>query len=539
MKNPYSISDTVDWRENTFGPHPQPFSQDGRRGPESPLSHPGRGAGGEGARAPSPPSDLPPDSVAEAGEGSLTEYHPASHGHLVSYSEPAGDVDAADFLRAGQGRERTYWRDGRAGSAKGGITLAGIGVAADLMGWGETRFQAIERQARDLFSHAVVAQEKTLIGGLSVDLLEEPLAAPKLFGGFAFREDFVPDQTWFGFNPAHFVLPHYQYTCHDEQAWLTINALLPEDETVEETLPALQAALRKFRDSLGGTGTPCRARTAEYHLTYPLTFDDWAQMIDAALAEFQAGTLDKVVLARVCEARAAGEVDIDGALAFLQARYPDCYTFLFEPRPGFAFFGATPELLIQTHGRDFASMSLAGSAPRGQTPDEDAALAEALLHSEKDRREHALVVDAMRRRLEPLAEELTIPAQPAIYQLSNIQHLHTPVRGTLRGEVAERGVLPLVEQLHPTPALGGSPRERALAFIRQHEPVPRGWYAAPIGWIDASLDGAFGVAIRSAVAQRRRVWLYAGCGVVEGSEAEKEWAETGWKFRPVQDALGV
>ena len=507
MRNFYSIANTADWRESTFGPHHRPSPSKG---------------------------DLLPDSMGEAGRGPLAEYHPASHGHLVSYSEPAVNIDAADFLRAGQGRERTYWRDGR-----GAITLAGIGAAADLMGWGETRFRAIERQARDLFAHAVVAQAETLAGGPYVDLLDEPLATPKLFGGFAFREDFVPDQTWFGFNPAHFVLPHYQYTCHNEQAWLTINALLPAEETVKETLPALQAALREFRDGLDRTGTPRRVRTIKHSLTYPLTFDDWSQMIDAALAELQAGTLDKVVLARVCEARAAEQVDIDGALAFLQARYPDCYTFLFEPRPGFAFFGATPELLIQTHGRDFASMSLAGSAPRGQTVNEDATLAQALFHSEKDRREHALVVDAMRRRLEPLAEKLAIPDQPKIYQLSNIQHLHTPVRGTLREDAAERGVLPLVERLHPTPALGGSPREQALAFIRQHEPVPRGWYAAPIGWIDASLDGAFGVAIRSAVAQRRRVWLYAGCGVVDGSEAEKEWAETGWKFRPIQEALGV
>ena len=142
----------------------------------------------------------------------------------------------------------------------------------------------------------------------------------------------------------------------------------------------------------------------------------------------------------------------------------------------------------------------------------------------------------MRGRLTGLGAELEIPDAPVVYTLSNIQHLYTPIQGKLAAAI---GVLPLVETLHPTPALGGAPREQALAFISQAESVPRGWYAAPVGWIDHNLDGAFGVAIRSAVAQRQRVWLYAGAGIVADSEPEKEWAETGWKFRPIQQALGV
>ena len=120
--------------------------------------------------------------------------------------------------------------------------------------------------------------------------------------------------------------------------------------------------------------------------------------------------------------------------------------------------------------------------------------------------------------------------------LSNIQHLFTPIRATLN---KAEGILPLVEVLHPTPALGGSPRDLALDFISRAEPTPRGWYAAPVGWIDYKLDGAFAVAIRSAVAQERRAWLYAGAGIVADSVPEKEWAETGLKFRPMLEALGI
>nr|MBP8110624.1 chorismate-binding protein [Caldilineaceae bacterium] len=166
----------------------------------------------------------------------------------------------------------------------------------------------------------------------------------------------------------------------------------------------------------------------------------------------------------------------------------------------------------------------------GATTEEDAAHAAGLLASAKDRHEHALVVDALRRRLLPITRQLDMADEPQILTLSNIHHLHTPVRATLTEPL---GVLPLVELLHPTPALGGSPRDLALAFIQEHEPTLRGWYAGPVGWIDANLDGSFAVAIRSAVVQERRAWLYAGGGIVPDSVPQQEWEETGWKFRPM------
>ena len=456
----------------------------------------------------------------------LTEYQVEQHGRLVSYSLRAPGVDPALFLRYALGRPRFYWRDGRTG-----VTFAGMGIAADLMAWGETRFQGIERQARALFDHAVTLHTT------------DPLAAPRLFGGFAFREDFVPDLAWSGFNPAHFILPHYQLVQHDQECWLTINALLGPEERPAENETQLRDALQQCYAELTALAagkavapTVPSVRNRRPTISYPMPFERWAQMIGAAQDQFQAGTLQKVVLARVCEVQLPQPVDLDQALAALQQRYAECYTFLFEPQPQHAFFGATPELLIATQGRHFETMGLAGSIQRGATPAEDAQLANTLLHSAKDRHEHALVVDAMRRRLAELGAELEIPDAPVVYTLSNIQHLYTPIQGEL---AASTGVLPLVETLHPTPALGGSPREQALAFISQAESVPRGWYAAPVGWIDHNLDGAFGVAIRSAVAQRQRVWLYAGAGIVADSEPEKEWAETGWKFRPIQQALGV
>jgi menaquinone-specific isochorismate synthase len=225
---------------------------------------------------------------------------------------------------------------------------------------------------------------------------------------------------------------------------------------------------------------------------------------------------------------------VDGALAYLNEQYNDCYRFLFEPRPFHAFFGATPELLAKVEGQILTSMALAGSIRRSADPLEDASLGQQLLNSAKDRHEHELVVYSILERLAPLTDKLEIAPQPGVYKLNNIQHLSTPVRARL---LNADGILPIAELLHPTPAMGGTPRRLAMKVIRDAEPVTRGWYAAPVGWIDVNLDGAFAVAIRSAVAQERRAWLYAGAGIVADSEPEKEWEETGLKFRPMLEAL--
>jgi menaquinone-specific isochorismate synthase len=405
------------------------------------------------------------------------------------------------------------------------MSFAGMGAAVELMGWGEARFEAIERQARTLFAHAVA------IGA------GHQAATPRLFGGFAFRNDFVPDVTWTGFNPGHFILPHIQLVHDGDASWLTINALVDQNEDVEESAGELQEALDAwYEELLAWSPQKESIPTGPDEVNYPMDLPAWTAMIEQALARCATSPLEKVVLARVCEVVRAARIEIVPALERLLERYPECYTFLFEPRPHHAFFGATPELLVQVDGAHFESMGLAGSIQRGDTAQADAQLAQALLNSSKDRIEHDLVVEAMRARLKPVAHQLEMPATPEIYRLSNIQHLLTPVSGTL---AAPRGVLPLVDLLHPTPALGGAPRELALPFIREAEPVPRGWYAAPVGWINSQLDGSFGVAIRSAVVQDRRAWLYAGAGIVPESKPEREWEETGWKFRPIQQALGM
>jgi menaquinone-specific isochorismate synthase len=271
-------------------------------------------------------------------------------------------------------------------------------------------------------------------------------------------------------------------------------------------------------------------------LNYPMSYDAWQSMIGQAIARIDSGALQKVVLSRVAEIRFDTNANVDAALDSLAMHYADCYRFLFEPRPQHAFFGATPELLARVEGRSLRTMALAGTIRRGQNEAEDAAQGQHLMNDPKERHEHALVADALRQRLAAITTELDLPDAPHLLKLSTLYHLQTPVQATLN---QQSGVLPVLETLHPTPALGGAPRDQALRFISQHEPVPRGWYAAPVGWIDHNLDGVFAVAIRSAVSQDKRVWLYAGAGIVGDSQPQRDWDETALKFGPMLSALGV
>lgn len=447
------------------------------------------------------------------------QYH---YGRLVSDSLPCPGVTLMDFLTQTQGQSRFYWE-----SSRDSVAFAGTGTAIELVGWGANRFETIRHHATEVFTGAVNLNP------------EEPLAAPRLFGGFSFHQEFVPDNTWWNFSPAYFVLPHYQLLSVAGETWLTINANIPFGENPmsvrDELRAALTAKIASLQQGSAKNGQADKAITQSARLDYPMPFETWRDNIVSATDRMKRGELKKVVLSRVAEARFEKRVEVLAALHYLSGAYPETYRFLFEPQPFHAFYGATPELLVQVNGSNIETMALAGSIKRGKTSEEDDAFGQELLNSEKDRYEHQLVIDKMQERLTPLTADLRI-GETGLMKLSNIQHIYTPIDGLLK---KGQGVLPIVEALHPTPALGGDPREIAMQIIQEAEPVPRGWYAAPIGWIDQNMDGQFGVAIRSAVAQDKRVWMYAGAGIVSASDPEKEWDETALKFRPMMEALGI
>ena len=432
-------------------------------------------------------------------------------GKLVSKSVSCEGVDALTFLRHAEGQARFMWS-----SPNDERVLLGFGSALSLEAWGEHRFEDIERQAKALFAGVEDKGEAD---------------APKLFGGFAFNDSFTAENAWARFAPAQFVLPHFQLELTPTTSTLSIHAGL-QDEALDQD--ALFEALHSRREVLQQEAHQSlkQAGLESCHdLTSP---DEWRSMIERSQALMTTGELKKVVLARVKEACFAEPAKPLVALESLNHNYSDCYRFLFEPQPGHAFLGATPELLVNLTGRNLSTMALAASAPRGEDKIEDKKIAAELLSDLKETYEHLLVRERLTERLAQFGEVQTDELQ--VLKLHNIQHLYTPVSATLNKDT---GILPLVQTLHPTPALGGEPRELAGKLIGRLESQARGWYGAPIGFIDSDLGGAFSVAIRSAVVQQKRAWLFSGAGIVPDSVPDKEWRETALKFRPMLGAFDI
>ncbi|HLU95474.1 MAG TPA: isochorismate synthase [Thermobifida alba] len=257
--------------------------------------------------------------------------------------------------------------------------------------------------------------------------------------------------------------------------------------------------------------------------------DAWASAVARAVERIRDTDLAKVVLARDVVAEAEQPIDVRTPLARLAAEYPDCYVYSVA-----GLTGATPELLLRRAGDRLESLVLAGTAPRGATGREDAALAEALLASAKDVEEHAYAVESLREALGPFCAELRAPRRPELLRLANVQHLATPVRATLAPGTATLRVL---AALHPTAAVGGTPTRTAMEVIGELEGMRRDRYAGPVGWIDAHGNGEWGIALRCAQIDGARARLFAGAGVVADSDPRAELAETTAKFRAMRAAL--
>ncbi|SEO79147.1 isochorismate synthase [Halogranum amylolyticum] len=407
---------------------------------------------------------------------------------------------------------RTVW------SAPDEATVVGSETAATLTAEGPDRFHRIRDRAERLFETGNVH------AGTEA-------ACPRLFGGFAFHDDGAERPPWTDFPGARFVLPRVQVTYADNGTWLTVNAVGP-DATPE----AVEARLEQERERLANLPDPGpvadppgvvdRTRTTE--------LDDWRASVEAAVDRIRSGELQKVVLAQALECSLSADLSVPDILDRLAEKYPDCHRFLVEPASGAAsFFGATPERLVTRRGRTVETGALAGTTGRGETPAEDEWLAEELMESEKNVHEHELVADAIRDQLAPFAASMST-GERTVRRLATVQHLWTPITAEL---ASDYHVLDLVEALHPTPAVGGLPPEKALDTIRDTEPFDRGWYAAPVGWIDAAGNGSFAVALRSAVATEDVATLFAGVGVVADSDPDREWDEVQLKYRPILDEL--
>jgi menaquinone-specific isochorismate synthase len=393
------------------------------------------------------------------------------------------------------------------------LELAGTGAAVVLEASGPERFSEIERQARRLFSV------------LSADPAAPRAAAPRLAGGFAFLD--APGG-WPGFPASRWVLPERQAVRADGETWLTGVAAAAEDEPIE-------AARERLRNALHWPRRPREAPLPEVRREGGEAFESWRGRIGAVHEALRSGALRKVVLARSARFVAERPISWPALVEALRSTHEGSLVYAFAAPEGGAFLGATAERLVRRRGKRVTSCAMAGSAPRASTDAESRRLAARLAASLKDREEHRFVVDAVCEALAPLASRLECGV-PAVLPLAHVQHLYTPIEAELREDVP---LLDLARRLHPTPAVAGTPREAALAFLERTEPLARGWYTGTVGWIDQRGDGDLAVALRCARVEGPRLTAFVGAGIVEGSEAEAEWVETDLKLETVVSCLKV
>jgi isochorismate synthase len=252
----------------------------------------------------------------------------------------------------------------------------------------------------------------------------------------------------------------------------------------------------------------------------------------AALAQIEEGSLQKIVVARRESRALRADVDVIAVLERLRAARPSCYTFCFAVGASI-FIGSSPEMLLSVRDGNVAADALAGTAARGKSTAEDLAHAEQLACSPKDRREHDAVVEGIRRALAPFTTSLMANAEPEVRAFPEGFHLRTRIGGAL----ASRGsMFDLLAAVHPTPAVCGVPRERAHEVLDRLE-GDRGWYTGGIGWLSAAGEGLFAVALRAGLLTHGRLTTWAGAGLVAGSDAERELAETELKMRALLSAV--
>jgi menaquinone-specific isochorismate synthase len=406
-----------------------------------------------------------------------------------------GAPDPLAAIAAAPHADAFYWRSDATGEL-----VAGLGCLLEVRATGADRFA----DARRAMVEAGVDDARV-----------------RWLGGFAFRADGGDE----AFPALRFVVPRLLWRRDAEG--LRMWCLSGADAADRAHTAELAALAAGAATSLAEPGRSLGAAGGETHAS-------WCARVDAARAAIERGELCKVVLARRSVLRIAGQPGAEALVGRLADERPRCWSFLVR-HAGESFLGSTPERLLRVEGTRLAADALAGSRPRGADAAEDARWTDELLASHKDRAEHDFVVEHLQRVLARDGGRVRRFEQPAVLALPEAFHLHTPMAADL---AAPLHVLEAARRLHPTPAVCGTPRERAEAWIAAGE-SDRGWYGGGVGWVAGNGDGEISVALRTARVAEGRAELWAGAGIVAASEPEREWAETETKLDALRSYLEV
>ena len=440
---------------------------------------------------------------------------------VAAVSAPVEGVSPEILLGLDTGVPRGFWaREGRWFAHLGAAATVEVTDPAE----GDGRFGHVWERARRLFACSWRDPES-----------EVQPPSPRLFGGFAFRNAHVAKGAWEGFPSARFILPEVELVGGEGKGVLTCRSFLAQGEDPDRCRERLRGRLAQVKAALEAPGPSSPMGEAWIPATRVETEQDaWYEAVDRALEEVARGEVSKVVLARVQNVSAEGGLEPVDVAMNLWRDNPGAHVFLFEPVPGHVLLGAAPETVATVANGHFRATAVAGSVSRGDNETQQKAFARELLRSAKDRREHQMCVEDMVERLVAVSEKVSAQDEPHVLTLTTIQHLETVIEADLR---PDQSVLSVLETLHPTPAVCGLPRDLALDFLRREEQFKRGWYAGPVGWFDGDGNGVFVPALRSAVGRGTEWRLFAGAGIIAGSDPRREWDETRIKFQPVLRAL--
>lgn len=378
-------------------------------------------------------------------------------------------------------------------------------------------------------------------------MVRHRMANMAILGGFGFFDHTNADE-WAHFGATHFVIPEWMLLKDGQLRLLILNIAVCSDkfENLQALYEHVKAQMIDRYGMIEAHRKQMRAFREEEQTIEPdqsvLSYAQndkeqqalWNHQIEKAKLMIERGYFEKIVLAKKVSMECDHDIRLTRVANALRRTYPECTTYFIRFGAEQALIGSTPEILAHFRPNYILTEALAGTIKRGKTATEDAVYEQKLLDSEKDLSEHNYVVDAIKHQLSRFVQQVDVAKEPTIKKLSNVQHLYTPITAWKDRPVS---IMSVLHSMHPTPAVGGSPNGKAVKYIREFENFERGWYAAPIGWMNLSDEADFHVAIRSALIDGKKAFLYAGCGIVSDSDAELEWKEANLKLLPILTAL--
>lgn len=497
------------------------------------------------ATPPPLPANPLPGHVLTAMKKSLIRAGDLNQPVVTCFVEKVNRCDPLSFhaLTATSYPNRYFWS-----CPKPQLSLVGIGECFRIEAHGINRFNDIQRDWKHLIKNSTtvcVDSQDGISPGAGI--------GPTLMGGFSFfpsKENGQQknDPVWDGFSDALMILPELTYTVSEQGAWMNYHIAAPPQGNLDDLKIQFHTIRGIAHDTLevarSKESSPVADRIVR-HLNIhgndtaeetSNARNEWNKLVEDAVTAIRQGVLEKAVVARDVDATSEKPFSPTITLDVLAENYPDCFLFSYAQK-GRTFVGATPERLVALRGKTVEVTCLAGSTARGDNEKDDHRLGQALLNDSKNLFEHNLVINMVRDVLADRLETINIADKPRLLKLKNVQHLFTPVDGTMRPNQSDTNIMTLVDMLHPTPAVGGFPKQRSMDWLREYENFDRGWYAAPVGWIGPEGDGEFVVAIRSALINGHNAKLFAGCGIVSESVKEAEFEESSIKLLPMVRAL--